>query len=70
MPSSRPFTPSLADVKFCGATILSDRYVLTAAHCTSGANMVRVYPGAHNLDEVSEFRESAEIIVHPGKPGS
>ena len=55
------------DVRLCGGTILSDRYVLTAAHCTSGTDKIKVYVGVHDLDKVSDFREASQVIVHPGK---
>lgn len=40
---------------FCDATIISDQYVLTAAHCIVSRNisMIHVIVGAHNMLEGS-----------------
>lgn len=53
MPHSWPHQVALFidDMYFCGGSIISNEWILTAAHCMDGAGFVNVVMGAHNIRE-------------------
>ena len=67
-PGEFPWAAALEylDSSYCGAVIISDRIVLTAAHCLKKRVPIQVRVGGHNTSE----REGTELIparaiVHP-----
>jgi len=71
VPHSYPWMAALfVDGKwFCGGTLISDEWVLTAAHCAKDASEMTVMLGAHNVREASEEGRlelvTRDFFTHP-----
>lgn len=72
--STAPWQVSLKSIAsgnshFCGGSIISNTWILTAAHCVLGqsASNIKVHCGTTNQTQLSngQFVQASQIIIHP-----
>lgn len=73
--TKKEFKEKFKNVRFivCGGSILTTKWVLTAAHCITRNNLPYIEPyvnaGINDLEKTGQYVKVRKIVVHPNFEG-